>query len=87
MLSHRSFAASGTAALTATGLLLGSCSSPAHRPDSVAVSAAPDSVATATNPAGPANSPLQVVAEFIAPQMVGGSCGAGRQNLRLLFAL
>ena len=71
MLSHRFFAASGAALLAATGLLLGSCSSPASRPDSAAVSAAPDSGAAATNPVGPANSPLQVVAEFIAPQMVG----------------
>ena len=71
MLSHRFFAASGAALLAATGLLLGSCSSPASRPDSAAVSAAPDSGATATNPVGPANSPLQVVAEFTAPQMVG----------------
>ena len=71
MLASRPFAAASAALLAATGLLLGSCSSPAsNNAGSAAGPAAADSTATAANPAAPANSPLQVVAEFTDPQMV-----------------
>ena len=54
----------------ATAGLLGSCSAPGNKPDADATAAASDTTATAST-AAPANSPLQVVAEFNDPQMVG----------------
>lgn len=70
MLSSRLLAA-GSPALLAAGLLLGGCSSPTNNSESAAAPAAADTTATAANPVAPANSPLQVVAEFTDPQMVG----------------
>ena len=70
MLSSRPFAAGGAAVLLA-GALLSSCSSPTTNTGSAAAPAGTDSTATAANPAAPASSPLQVVAEFNDPQMVG----------------
>ena len=66
----RAFVAVSFALLATTGLLLGSCSSPASNAGSVGAPAAADSMATAANPAAPASSPLQVVAEFTDPQLV-----------------
>ena len=57
--------------LLAAALLLASCSSPARQPEAAASPAAAGSATTAAAPAAPANSPLQVVAEFNDPQMVG----------------
>ncbi|QJX46428.1 hypothetical protein HMJ29_05545 [Hymenobacter taeanensis] len=54
--------------LVATGLLA-ACSSPGTDKTSVATTAASDSATTA--PVAPANSPLQVVAQFREPQIVG----------------
>ena len=68
MLSSKPFA--GPALLLA-GALLGACSSPASHSESAAAPASADSTSTAANPTAPANSPLQVVAEFNDPQMVG----------------
>jgi sugar lactone lactonase YvrE len=51
-------------------LLLGSCSSPASNTDTPTTAAASDSTATG-NSASASGSPLQVVAEFTDPQMVG----------------
>ena len=64
------------AVLAATGLLLGSCSSPNSDIKSNAVAAGPDPTAT-TSGAAPGNSPLQVVAEFTGPQMVGVAVAPG----------
>ncbi|WP_201985644.1 SMP-30/gluconolactonase/LRE family protein [Hymenobacter rubidus] len=66
------------ALVAATGLVLGGCSSPTT-PAEKAVGTAPvDSAATHTATA-PANSPLQVVAEFNDPQMVGVAVAPGGQ--------
>ena len=54
----------------AVGLLLSSCSSPTSTTDAPAGTAS-DSASTAGSGAAPAGSPLQVVAEFTDPQMVG----------------
>ncbi|WP_083322271.1 L-dopachrome tautomerase-related protein [Hymenobacter lapidarius] len=56
-----------SAVLAAAGLLLGSCSSPGNESQSIAAAAGP---ATPT-------SPLQVVAEFTGPQMVGVAVAPG----------
>ncbi len=62
-------------------LLLGACSSPTSNTGEPTAATAPaDSAATGTaNPAAPANSPLQVVAEFNDPQMVGVAVAPGGQ--------
>ena len=57
--------------LLAAALLLASCSSPASQPETATSPIAAGSPATAADPAASANSPLQVVAEFNDPQMVG----------------
>ncbi|MBF9238687.1 hypothetical protein I2I05_14880 [Hymenobacter sp. BT683] len=64
--------------LAAASLGLGSCSSPNKDSESIAVSAGPDSTATGLDDV-PANSPLQVVAEFAGPQMVGVAVAPGGQ--------
>ncbi|UOQ98913.1 major royal jelly family protein [Hymenobacter sp. 5317J-9] len=58
--------------------LLGGCSSPDSNSGTAATSAAYDTTAT-TGSATPANSPLQVVAEFNDPQMVGVAVAPGGQ--------
>ncbi|MBD2767555.1 hypothetical protein IC235_06585 [Hymenobacter sp. BT664] len=66
--------------LAATGLWLGSCSSPngtGQRPGSAA---SPDSTAAPAS-AAPTSSPLQVVAEFTDPQMVGVAVAPGGKVL------
>jgi sugar lactone lactonase YvrE len=69
MLFTRSAAAATP--LLAAALLLASCSSPASQPETATSAAAAGSPASAANTAAPADSPLQVVAEFNDPQMVG----------------
>ena len=65
------------AIVVATGLLLSSCASPAGKPEAATVAITPtDSVATRAGVA-PAGSPLQVVAEFTDPQMVGVAVAPG----------
>ncbi|MFD2721244.1 SMP-30/gluconolactonase/LRE family protein [Hymenobacter monticola] len=67
----------GSGAALAAASLLSACSSPSGSTDTAANTAATDS--TATGPAAPANSPLQVVAEFNDPQMVGVAVAPGGQ--------
>jgi sugar lactone lactonase YvrE len=70
----------GWSAVVAT-MLLGACSAPTSNTETAATNTAPaDSSATNSgNPAAPANSPLQVVAEFNDPQMVGVAVAPGGQ--------
>ena len=69
------FSPSGRAIVAATGLLLSSCSSPSSQTQRPADAAA-DSSAASTS-AAPVNSPLQVVAEFTDPQLVGVAVAPG----------
>ena len=65
------------ATAAAGGLLLSACSSPSGSSDATTSPAsATDSTGTSAN-AAPTNSPLQVVAEFNAPQMVGVAVAPG----------
>ncbi|WP_426061385.1 SMP-30/gluconolactonase/LRE family protein [Hymenobacter sp. B1770] len=64
--------------LAAASMTLGSCSSPNNNSQSIAVAAGPDSTDARFDKA-PANSPLQVVAEFTGPQMVGVAVAPGGQ--------
>lgn len=59
----------------ATGLLLASCSSPSGKTETAATGTADSTSASADTAA--ANSPLQVVAEFTDPQMVGVAVAPG----------
>ncbi|MBD2723338.1 SMP-30/gluconolactonase/LRE family protein [Hymenobacter armeniacus] len=76
MTSLRFHPLSLSAALAAA--LLGGCSSPDSNSGTAATSAASDTTAT-TGSATPGNSPLQVVAEFNDPQMVGVAVAPGGQ--------
>jgi sugar lactone lactonase YvrE len=62
-------------------MLLGACSSPTSKTEGSATNTAPadSSAANSANPTAPANSPLQVVAEFNDPQMVGVAVAPGGQ--------
>ncbi|UPL48768.1 major royal jelly family protein [Hymenobacter sublimis] len=53
------------------GLLFTACSSPSTTPDNASGSTASTDSATTEAPTAPANSPLQVVAQFREPQIVG----------------
>ncbi|UOQ78807.1 major royal jelly family protein [Hymenobacter sp. 5516J-16] len=53
------------------GLLFTACSSPSTTPDNTSGSTASTDSATTEAPTAPANSPLQVVAQFREPQIVG----------------
>ena len=65
------------AVVVTTGLLLSGCSSPAGQAETTAATGAgADSTATNSG-AAPAGSPLQVVAEFTDPQMVGVAVAPG----------
>jgi sugar lactone lactonase YvrE len=64
------FAPAGQLAVLAATTLLSACSSPTNKTESTGATAAADSTNTGS-PGAPANSPLQVVAEFNDPQMVG----------------
>jgi sugar lactone lactonase YvrE len=69
----------GPILLAASGLLLGSCSSPTAKNERTAGTTAAVSDSTAGDAAAPANSPLQVVAAFNDPQMVGVAVVPGGQ--------
>ncbi|MGY3089178.1 sugar lactone lactonase YvrE [Hymenobacter sp. UYAg731] len=60
----------------AAGLLLAGCSAPTGKTDAAATSSAADPTSTRADTAS-ANSPLQVVAEFTDPQMVGVAVAPG----------
>ena len=60
----------------AAGLFLAGCSSPTGKADTAATGTAADSTSTSADTAA-ANSPLQVVAEFTDPQMVGVAVAPG----------
>ncbi len=66
------------AVAAALGVLMGSCSSPAGKAENASTTAAAPDSATAGSKA-PANSPLQVVAEFNDPQLVGVAVAPGGQ--------
>ncbi|MDO7850593.1 SMP-30/gluconolactonase/LRE family protein [Hymenobacter convexus] len=81
MFAHRLFTLGSAAALAAASLL-GSCSSPSGNADTAANGAAGAATAdssTANSAVTPTNSPLQVVAEFNDPQMVGVAVAPGGQ--------
>jgi len=67
------------ALLAAAGLLLSACSAPSGNTETpaAAVSAAADTATTAAEDAASVGSPLQVVAEFTDPQMVGVAVAPG----------
>ncbi|WP_216688166.1 L-dopachrome tautomerase-related protein [Hymenobacter siberiensis] len=60
----------------AAGLLLAGCSAPSGKADTAAIGSAPDATGTSADTAA-TNSPLQVVAEFTDPQMVGVAVAPG----------
>ncbi|WP_216679989.1 L-dopachrome tautomerase-related protein [Hymenobacter siberiensis] len=60
----------------AAGLLLAGCSAPSGKADTAATGSAPDATGTSADTAA-TNSPLQVVAEFTDPQMVGVAVAPG----------
>lgn len=60
----------------AAGLLLAGCSSPSGKADSATTGSAADTTSTSADTAA-TNSPLQVVAEFTDPQMVGVAVAPG----------
>jgi len=64
------------ALLATSGLLISGCSAPTGKTAGPAAPAAPDAAATVAG-AVPAGSPLQVVAEFTDPQMVGVAVAPG----------
>ena len=73
------FSPGGRALVAATGLLLSSCSSPSNQTQRPTDAATGSSGAAAS--AAPANSPLQVVAEFTDPQLVGVAVAPGGKVL------
>ncbi|MDO7844914.1 L-dopachrome tautomerase-related protein [Hymenobacter sp. M29] len=81
MFAYRITTIGSAAALAVAGLLSG-CSSPSNNADTAATadsSVATDAARAGTAAGAPANSPLQVVAEFNDPQMVGVAVAPGGQ--------